>query len=98
MRDQNNLHKHELVGLRLRVVRASDGGMIGMEGTVVDETRGTVVIEGDARRTLPKRGTTFEFTLEDGSVQVIDGDTITFRPEDRIKRAGDRRRGSGRHQ
>jgi ribonuclease P protein subunit POP4 len=82
---------HELVGLRLRVVQASDGGMVGMEGIVIDETRETLVIDGDRRRIIPKRGNAFEFTLEDGSTAVIDGDAIAFRPEDRIKRASVRR-------
>ena len=93
MRNGSNLHMHELVGLRLRVVQASDGGMVGMEGIVVDETRETLVIGGDARRVVPKRGNTFEFTLEDGSTAVLDGDAIAFRPEDRTKRAAHRRQG-----
>ena len=93
MRNESNLHMHELVGLRLRVVRASDGGMVGMEGIVIDETRETLVIEGERRRTLPKRGTVFEFTLEDGTTALLVGDDIAYRPEDRTKRAADRRRG-----
>jgi ribonuclease P protein subunit POP4 len=93
MRNESNLHMHELVGLRLRVVRASDGGMVGMEGLVVDETRETLVIEDTRRRTLPKRGNAFELTLEDGSTVVLEGDAIAYRPEDRVKRAGGRRRG-----
>jgi ribonuclease P protein subunit POP4 len=93
MRNGSNLHMHELVGLRLRVVQSSDGGMVGMEGIVVDETRKTLVIEGEGRRTLPKRGNAFEFTLEDGSTAVLVGDEIAYRPEDRTKRAAGRRRG-----
>lgn len=93
MRNEHNLHMHDLVGLRLRIVQASDGGMVGMEGTVVDETRETLVIDGDRRRTVPKRGNAFEFTLEDGSTTVVEGDTIAYRPEDRVKRASGRRRG-----
>jgi len=95
MRNDSNLHMHELVGLALRVVQASDGGMVGMEGVVVDETRETLVIDGDRRRTLPKRGLTFEFTLDDGTTAVLEGDDIAFRPEDRVKRAS-RRRGRER--
>lgn len=93
MRNESNLHMHELIGLRLRVVQASDGGMVGMEGIVVDETRETLVIDGDRRRTLAKRGNAFEFTLEDGSTAVVQGDAIAFRPEDRVKRASGHRRG-----
>ncbi len=95
MRNGTNLHLHELVGLALRVVEASDGGMVGMEGIVVDETRETLVIDGDRRRTLPKRGLTFEFTLDDGTTAVLVGDDIAFRPEDRVKRAS-RRQGRER--
>jgi len=91
MRNGSNLHMHELVGLALKVVQASDGGMVGMEGIVVDETRETLVIDGDRRRTLPKRGLTFEFTLDDGTTVVLEGDAIAFRPEDRVKRAARRR-------
>ena len=93
MRNEHNLHMHELVGLRLRVVQASDGGMVGMEGIVVDETRETLVIDADGRRTLPKRGNVFEFTLENGSTAVLEGDAIAYRPEDRVKRAARRRPG-----
>ena len=94
MRNKENLHMHELTGLRVRVVLASDGGMIGMEGTVMNETRETLVIEEGHERTVPKRGTTFEFTLDDGSTSVLEGDAIAYRPEDRIKRAGDHHRRS----
>jgi ribonuclease P protein subunit POP4 len=87
MRIANNLHKHELVGLRLRIVRSSDGGMVGMEGIVVDETRDTLVIEEGRIRRIPKRGNLFEFTLDDGSKVEVEGDGISYRPEDRVKRA-----------
>lgn len=93
MRNRTNLHKHELVGLRLRVVRASDGGMVGMEGIVVDETRETLVVMDGRRRTLPKRGLAFEFTLDDGTTAVIEGNDIAYRPEDRVKRAPGHRLG-----
>lgn len=94
MRNKENLHMHELTGLRVRVVLATDGGMVGMEGTVMNETRETLVIEEGHERIVPKRGTTFEFTLDDGSTSVLEGDTIAYRPEDRIKRASDHRRRS----
>ena len=64
-----------------------------MVGMVVDETRETLVIDADGRRTVPKRGNAFEFTLEDGSTAVVEGDAIAYRPEDRVKRAAGRRRG-----
>jgi len=97
MRTRDNLHQHEIIGLRLRVVRAQDGSMVGMEGTVVDETRQTLRIErdGSARPvTVPKRGAVFEARLPDGTSTVLEGDGLAFRPEDRTKRAT-RRPGDG---
>jgi ribonuclease P protein subunit POP4 len=94
MRNRTNLHKHELVGLPCRVVHASDGGMVGMEGKVIDETRETLIFEGE--RTVPKRGTSFEFTLPDGEAVVLDGSGLAFRPEDRVKRATANVRKEGR--
>ena len=89
MRTRENLLQHELIGLRLRVVRSTDKGRLNMEGTVVDETREMLVIE-DGRR-IPKRGSAFELTLEDETSVVIEGDELAYRPEDRVKRADPRR-------
>jgi ribonuclease P protein subunit POP4 len=90
MRRKENLHQHELIGLRLRVVRSVDPGVEGMEGTVVDETREMLTVERDGGRAdawVPKRGTQLELVLEDGSTAALEGDRIAFRPEDRTKRA-----------
>jgi len=97
MRTRDNLHQHELIGLRLRIVRAQDRSMVGMEGTVVDETRQTLRIEREGSTghvTVPKRGAAFEARLPDGTTTVLEGDGLAFRPEDRTKRAT-RRPGDG---
>jgi len=57
------LTRHELVGLRTRVVESTNPDSVGIGGRVVDETMRTLVIEGDRVRRVPKRGTTFEFAL-----------------------------------
>jgi ribonuclease P protein subunit POP4 len=63
---------------------------------VVDETRETLVIDDGSPRRIPKRGNVFEFTLEDGTRIELEGDTLAFRPEDRVKRASIRHRTGGR--
>jgi ribonuclease P protein subunit POP4 len=60
------LTRHELVGLRARVVESTNPDAVGISGRVVGETMRTLTLsadEGDRVWQLPKRGTTFEFVL-----------------------------------
>ena len=77
----------ELIGLPVRVAAASDGGLVGLAGTVVDETLRTLTVRvADGREVrLSKPGATFEFTAPQGKVLVA-GAAIEFRPEDRTKK------------
>ena len=88
MRDARNLARHELIGLRVRVVENPDPTISGCEGVVTDETRNTLTIGSGSRvRVVPKKGSKFQFEL-DGKSVTIDGLTISHRPEDRTKKAG----------
>jgi len=73
------LPRHELVGLHVRVVDASDPTLVGCEGEVVSETTNTLVVstaregrEGSRSVRVPKAVATFEFRLDD---PVEDGST-----------------------
>jgi ribonuclease P protein subunit POP4 len=79
----------ELIGTQLRVLQHTDPGLIGREGIVLDETKGTFLLENNGRRSVvPKNGGRFRFTdLRGESLTIeIDGSDILFRPEDRIKK------------
>lgn len=81
-----NLRKHELIGLRVEVLNATDPSQAHLRGLVVDETRNTLVVEiQGAEKRIPKQGSRFCFEIQ-GGVEV-DGDEIRFRPEDRVKKA-----------
>lgn len=81
-----NLRKHELIGLQVEVVHATDPSQSHVRGRVVDETRNTLVLEVRGReKRIPKHGSRFRFDVE-GGVEV-DGEDIRFRPEDRVKKA-----------
>jgi ribonuclease P protein subunit POP4 len=83
---KGNVKKHELIGLDVRVLR-SNPDLTDLEGRVVDETRNLLTIETHkGERKVPKEGSVFEFAIPEGRV-VIEGDSLLFRPEDRIKRA-----------
>lgn len=81
-----NLRKHELIGLRVEVLNATDPSQAHLQGLVVDETRNTLVVEiQGAEKRIPKQGSRFRFDVQ-GGVEV-DGEEIRFRPEDRVKKA-----------
>ncbi len=81
-----NLRKHELIGLQVRVVNATDPGQRELSGRVVDETRNMLVVEvGGVDKRIPKQGSRFRFDVQGGL--EIEGDEIRFRPEDRVKKA-----------
>ena len=87
-RRPSTITQHELIGLHIRVLNASDMNMIDTEGILIDETKKTLKVrEMDGTVTIiQKKGTELEVELEDHSWIKIHGDTICFRPEDRVKR------------
>ncbi|MFQ6013153.1 MAG: ribonuclease P protein component 1 [Thermoplasmata archaeon] len=88
MRDprRKDLVKHELIGLEVEVVDATDPNQRGMQGRVVDETRNTLLLEVAEREVrIPKAGATFRFAVGDGV--IVPGDRLRYRAEDRLKKA-----------
>jgi ribonuclease P protein subunit POP4 len=83
-----NIFRHELIGLQVKVAEGSHVGFKGIKGKVVDETRNTIKIEDSKgkEKTIPKKMATFHFKLADGKKVEIDGRIIVARPEDRIKK------------
>jgi len=80
-----NLRKHELIGLEVSIVSATDPSLVGVRGHVVDETRNLLVVESAGReKKVPKEGSRFRFEVQ-GGVE-LDGTEILFRPEDRVKK------------
>jgi ribonuclease P protein subunit POP4 len=82
----------------VRILEAPDRSHVGVAGRVVDESRNMLHIErcdgnshesGNKPKTLkvPKSGAVFEFALGDGNSVRVRGDSIAFRPEDRVKKA-----------
>lgn len=78
--------KHELIGLEVSVVDATDPSQRGVKGHVVDETRNTLVLEtSDRELVIPKAGSLFSFQV--GREVRVEGDRLLHRPEDRVKKA-----------
>jgi ribonuclease P protein subunit POP4 len=89
------LPRHELVGLDVEVVTASNPDAIGLAGTVVTETTKTLGVEGaDRVWHVPKDAATFQFDLpDDGDSESqsvrIDGSRLVARPARRTEATGD---------
>lgn len=86
---EGNVARHELIGLEATVASSPDPSLFGAEGRIIDETRNTLVLarRGSGRTVrIPKDGARFRFALPDGSAAELDGSSIAFRPEDRVKR------------
>ncbi|WP_435154975.1 ribonuclease P protein component 1 [Haladaptatus sp. DFWS20] len=68
------LTKHELVGLPVRVVSATNPDLVGIEGRVVSETMRTFTVESASRSwQVPKQGARFEFALTDEAAVSCEG-------------------------
>lgn len=84
MRTAENLGNHELIGLKVTVMR---NNAAEHEGVVIDETMNTFrLFTGTRRIMVPKEGRDFVFKLEDGRTATLSGVNIMFRPEDRTKK------------
>lgn len=82
-----NVLRHELVGLKARVVKSKHKGYEKISGTIVDETRNTITLrQEDKEKKIPKSPVTLELTINEKTKVRVDGKLLTARPEDRVKK------------
>lgn len=76
------------VGLPAELVNCSQRKLVGLKGTVIDETKNLVVLEtgGGKQVRVPKVSATFRFTLENGETADVEGSRVAFRPHERPKK------------
>jgi len=85
-----NLVRHELIGLKVRIAKSTDPTQ-KIAGIVVDETYNTFKIETKGEeKTIPKKNSIFIFTLPNGMRVEVEGKILISRPEDRIKKKFDK--------
>jgi ribonuclease P protein subunit POP4 len=92
---ENNIVRHELIGLRVKVKECPDKTVRGLAGRVVDESYGMLVIEQDdgknglkisGEKSVPKRDSIFIFDLPNRTKVSVEGSLLVGRPEDRIRK------------
>ena len=80
-----NLSRHELIGLDLKVESSSNPCQMGLSGQVIDETRNTFLLETKSKVVrLAKKDTILVFTLPGGQHVRISGLVLISQPENRI--------------
>jgi ribonuclease P protein subunit POP4 len=85
--DNKNIVLNELIGLKARVIKSLDRKQRGASGTVIDETKNTLLLEGkDRTRRIVKKSSVFRFYHAAQSFDV-DGREICFRPYERIEKS-----------
>ena len=82
-----NLVHHEFIGLNVHATSKKNESL-NLKGTIIDETKNTIKLEdmNNCEKIIPKLGSTFLFELPNGEKIEINGDILSIRPEDRIKK------------
>jgi ribonuclease P protein subunit POP4 len=82
-----NIIRHELIGLSVKISESSDPSQNGLSGSVIDETYRTLKIDTKkGEKIVVKPNCIFIFTLPNKERVEIDGKLLVSRPEDRIKK------------
>jgi len=81
-----NILRHELIGLEVKIVRSASRSILGRSGLIVNESRNMITLARKGRKVLiPKNVATFRFKLADGRLVDVDGNRLVGRPENRLK-------------
>lgn len=84
---EKNVAKHEIIGLKAKIVASSCRSLVGLEGKIIDESRQMIVIETkEGLKKVPKETSVFFLTLPDGKEVKLEGRKIVGRPEERIRK------------
>ena len=81
-----NVLRHELIGLSVKIVRSPNRSLRGRSGLIVNESKNMLTLSRKGRKVLiPKNVATFRFKLADGRLVDVDGSRLLGRPENRLK-------------
>ena len=79
-----NIASHELIGLRTEIVESSNPQIIGLNGTIIDETKSMITINTvNGTKMISKSNNSWKFLIDNKDI-VLNGAKITKRPFDRI--------------
>ena len=78
------LSRHEFIGLDTKVINSSNSEVVGLNGTIINETKSMFTINTQkGMKMIPKSSNDWGFTIK-GKNMTVKGSTITKRPFERI--------------
>ncbi len=81
-----NMPSHEIIGLRAEIVQSRNPQIIGLNGTVINETKNMFVIDtGSGSKMIPKDVNTWRFSWN-GAHREVHGALLARRPHERLAR------------
>lgn len=84
MTTKDNLIKHELIGLDVKLVSGNNTQIIGINGTIMDETRSMFTLKtNNGLRQIPKYFNSWQFKLGPEHV-TVDGKRLAKRSFERL--------------
>lgn len=88
MRNEKNIFRHEIIGLKVEVIDSKNKYVIGLNGKVIYETKNILEIEKNGKvKRIVKDICKFRFYIpEIKKYVVVNGKWLVGRPEDRIKK------------
>jgi ribonuclease P protein subunit POP4 len=79
-----NIVSHELIGLHTEIANSTNSQLVGLNGTITDETKSMITINTvNGTKMISKSNNHWKFSIENKEI-IIDGSKILKRPFDRI--------------
>ena len=79
-----NMPIHEMIGLNTEIISSTNGQIIGLTGTIVDETKSTFTLSTkNGFKMIPKKQNIWSF-LSDNNKLIFSGSILEKRSFDRL--------------
>ncbi len=80
----DNISRHEFIGLNTQIIKSSNQQVIGLNGTIINETKSMFTINTKkGLKNIPKSTNDWKF-LVGNKKMIVKGSEITKRPFERI--------------
>ena len=80
----DTISRHEFIGLDTKIINSSNSEVVGLNGTVINETKSMFTINTEnGMKMIPKSTNDWKFTVQNKEI-TINGSKISKRPFERI--------------